>query len=713
MSDNSTSQVMVKKSHEGFFLLPLIILTISQQAQALMQTGTQEIAARSGASGASLSTTNTQTFAGAIHAPSVNGIVNASSFKGEDFSLQVNACLSFVAAAGGGTCDARNYPAMNYASESITVGDGLHGVTLILPAGTIVFAEGRQLVYRSRANIVGQGIGYYKHHGLPPGSGSIIHCGSTTAVCVAPFKEPSNLLDYARLADFSIQSIPPGGVPAAGSVGLAIGGGVGGVDVASSRFEYLSIGGFDVGTQMGGAYGCTCYNQMDQVYSTGKSYGVSTINVSKFFGDVNSNSWTSGTAWGAIGLSDVGGSKNRWIGIDIEGAKIHGMVIGGYGSSVIAPYEEGNGCDLINGSDNMIIGPLAYGGGAWQPCVESKSKTGFWMGPDAAPKTIGTTSGLVFGSPKMYDDGHNSQFTLLTGNALNLKYSGNQVSVYGHDGHAPLAVGNIEITSGVKASGKSSFVALPDLPPPMLTATGGTGTDYTYYVIGYDRNGGTTLPSHAATVSGPAVLGEVLTVTPKSAGRGYAVDDIVAIYGNGSGGDARAKVTSVGSKGEVRELSVTIGGIGYASLNSGNLVSFSTSGGKGTGLSVTVGASFIKVTPPTTDGIYCVDVLKTDTSHMLPSTIGDIYGCSVHNALPNRLDFGQATRDYKAPSRNNTGDLSITGETTSAKYCVGGSSVCWTTTTGAPTGSCTNGSINSSTVDGAFYVCQGKVWVQK
>jgi hypothetical protein len=700
---------LVKASRNSVLLFSMGLPAWS--ALSLVQTNAANLSGRGAVSavdGQSSSSTKGQVFARTVLAPKVNRILNASSFKGEDFSLQVNACLAATAEAGGGTCDASDYPATNYASQSITVGDGLHRVTLLLPTGTIIFADGKQLVYRSQANILGQGIGYYKYYGLPPGSGSIIDCADTTAMCVVPYKEPSHLVNYARLANFSIQSRLTSGIPVTGSVGLAIGGGTGGADVASSHFEFLSIGGFDVGTQMGGAYGCTCYNNIDQVYSTGKSY-----DVSKFFGDVNSNSWTSGTAWGSVGLSDVGGSKNRWIGIDIEGAKIHGMVIGGYGSSVISPYEEGNGCDLINGTDNMVMGPLAYGGGAWQPCAESKSTTSFWVGPDTAPKTIGTRSGLVFGSPKMYDDGYNSQFTLLTGTALNLKYSGNQITVYGRNGHAPLNVGNLEVTSGITATGRSSLAALPDPPAPTLSAAGGSGTNYTYYVIGYDRNGGMTLPSHAASISGPAVLGTVLTAVPRKAGSGYVVDDIVTIIGNGSEGNARAKVLSVGAVGEVKALLVTAGGMGYASVNAGNLAMFSTTGGKGIGLTVTIGVTYIKITPAAMDGVHCVDVLKIDTGHMLPSTIGDIYGCGVHNALPSRFDFGQTTREYTAPARNNTGDLSISGQTAAAKYCFAGSSVCWTTTVGAPTGSCINGSIHSSTTDGAFYVCQAKAWVLK
>lgn len=647
------------------------------------------------------------------YAQAIDKVLRASSFDGEDFGAQVNACLAAIATAGGGTCDARNYPPTNYAAQNIVVGDGLHSVTLILPVGVIIFAEGKQLLYRSQSNIIGQGIGYYKHYGLPPGSGSTIDCSGATVMCVAPYAETSETIDHVHLENFSIQSEPPSATPGAGSVGLAIGGGPKGVDVLSSRFEYLNIGGFDIGTQMGGAHGCTCYNEINQVYSRAKSYGVSTVNFSKYVADVNSNTWIAGTAWGEIGLSDVGGSKNRWIGIDIEGAKTHGMVLGGYGNSVISPYEEANGCDLINGNENMVIGPLSYGGGAWQPCPESRSTTSFWLGPDAAPKTIGTKSGLVFGSPKMYDDGYNSQFTLLAGNALDLKYSGDEIGIYGRNGHAPLSVGNLEATSGITATGKSSLQALPNPPAPVLTAIGGTGTTYTYYIVGHDRNGGTTLPSHAARVSGPAVLGTVLTAIPKRAGSGYVVNDVVRIAGNGSDGNATARVTSVASGGAVTGLQVLTGGKDYASISSGNVTIFTTTGGSGTGLEVTVQASHVVIVPPVIDGVYCVDVLKTDINHMLPATIGDIYGCGVHNALPNRLDFGQVTQPYTAPSRNNTGDLSVAGQAIADKYCIGGISVCWMTTTVAPTGACTNGSIDTNTTNGAFYVCQSKVWVEK
>jgi len=137
-----------------------------------------------------------QTASDAGPALGVNGVAkvfNAQTFQGTDFGSRVNACLATTVAVGGGTCDARNFPTTNFASQSITVGDGASGVTLLLPAGTIIFAAGKQLIYRSRANIIGQGIGFYRYHGLPAGSGSTVYCAASTAMCVVPYNELSML----------------------------------------------------------------------------------------------------------------------------------------------------------------------------------------------------------------------------------------------------------------------------------------------------------------------------------------------------------------------------------------------------------------------------------------------------------------------------------------------------------------------------------------
>jgi hypothetical protein len=623
-------------------ILPCVLLFIP-----LSPAFAQTCAAHTGGSHFTASGINDGSTAGTLSAQNLNGVTNAACFAGADFSAKVNACLIAVTTAGGGICDAREFPAMNYASQTITVGDGKHHVTLLLPTGTVLFAAGKQLIYRSFSEIVGAGNGTYNYYGLPPGSGSIIFCDSkTTAVCVMPYDEHTSIfggLVKALLANFSVQSAM-GAPPAKGSVGLM--GGGNGTSVLSSTFENLTSQGFDIGTYIDGPGGCTCYNVFRNVSSYGKSWGVRTLNTSRYASGVNSNNWYGGVMSGSVGLEDAGSSKNHYWGIDIENAKAHGMVLSGYGTTVIAHYLEANGCDLLNGSNNYLEGPMAYGGGAWSPCPESTSTTSFWWGPDATPNTIGLKNGIIFGSKFMNDNGYDSQ-SILTGAGgpdLDLKYAGMQQTVYGHKGHAGLTVGMLKATAGAILTGKSSFSKLADPRAPKLRATGGTGTTYAYAVIGYDRNGGITMPSSFATVSGPATLDTT---------------------------------------------------------------------------------HFITITPPVVDGVYCFDILKGDSSHVLPATAKTPYGCPNYNALPSRIDGGQRTLAYKPPSRNTTGDVVIAGQLSSigsvstggtivaAKHCIGGTSACWTTTAGVPTGVCTNGSLDTDATNGKLYVCEATAWVGK
>ena len=500
-------------------------------------------------------------------------VFNAATYSGADFSIKVSACLHAAAAAGGGTCDARGFPNTNTASESIVAGDGKHAVNLLLPIGAIVFAPGKHLVYRSYATIQGAGgdSGSYNYYGRSPGSGTIIYCDtSTTTVCVENFNESGNTfggLVGAHLSDFSIQGAYSDRIPA-DSVGLMVGGN--GSNVGGGRFERLSIAAFDKGTFMDGPGGCTCYNSFHDVNSHGASYGLYTQNSSGYASGVNSNNWYGGTIWGAVGLYLSGDGKNTFWHIDIEGSKKHGMVLAGYGDAIIAPYFEANGSDLLNGRDNMVLGPLSYGGGEWSPDRSSTCTTCFWLGPDAAPFTIGATAGMIFGGHSTYNDGYNSQAALLlkSGGGLELTYAGNQSSVYGRYGHSPLQVGGLEAFSGLRVTGSSSLSSIANPPSPRLAASGGTGTKYTYYVIGYDSSGGRTLPSQPATVSGPPVLGSVLTAAPKAAGTGYAINDLITIDRKKSKGNATALVTSTGAGGGVRELKVNFGGSGYAALSS-------------------------------------------------------------------------------------------------------------------------------------------------
>ena len=343
---------------------------------------------------------------------------------------------------------------------------------------------------------------------------------------------PIYQLEYPTLAGFSINNQ---GTRGPGSVGLEIGG-QGYSDVLKGSFKNLGVGGFDVGTQIGGDHGCTCYNRFDQVDSTGVSYGVSTVNFSKYIGDANSNTWTGGIAWGQVGLSDVGGGKNHWIGIDIESSHKHGIVLAGYGNEVISPYEEANGCDLIDGNYNMITGPLAYGGGHWTPCRESKSTNSFWWGPDATPNTIGVRTGVLFGSPTM-DNTTRAEAVGLTlaqgaGKPLTLAFDagGSVQKNYGLFGAAPLSIGKVTSEGGIADKGYTTINALPAPHAPSVTNVGAPGSEtYQYAIVCHDWNGGlSTISPTGSTTSGNAALNsENYNVITWNCGSGYITSDIL------------------------------------------------------------------------------------------------------------------------------------------------------------------------------------------
>jgi len=420
--------------------------------------------------------------------PSGSGL-NAAAFAGADFSAKVNACLAAVEEAGGGICDSRSLSGPQTASQSIKVGDDSHATTLLLPVGTIRFASGKHLIYTIGSTVIGQG----------DWGTSTLTCntatrdGCVTGAAVRMASLPPHLSGFSIYRD-------PGGTSGDGSVGLGLG--LNGYDVLSAVFERINTRGFDIGTKVLSPQGCTCYNHFDTVDSWGSTAGVNLTG--------NSNLWITGTLWGPTGLIDAGG-KNRYIGIDIEGASKHGMILQGYGGSVVSPYLEANGCDLIDGSDNYVEGPLSYGGGVWTPCSTSTSANSFWWGPDAAPSSIGLSYGynnsdptILFGADGPNDTYHATmQWSYPHGSKSNplsaLWVSGGQNQAnYGVTGHAPISVGEIASLGGGAFSGRHSVTALANPSAPTIANVGTAGSStYQYRVVCHDWNGGVTQASSA------------------------------------------------------------------------------------------------------------------------------------------------------------------------------------------------------------------------
>jgi len=447
--------------------------------------------------------------------------MNAALFVGADFSVKVRACLAAVEAAGGGICDARELSGNQSVSETITVGDGINRTVLLAPVAWISMSPETQVILRSHATIQGQGA-----------SGTQFLCRSSTS-CFQSFNEKDSTIDLS-LSDFTIWEYMP---PVRGSVGLRLGG-PGYSDVGQSKFANLRITGgpsFDIGIQIGGDGGCTCYNVFDNVSSHAQSIGVSTVNFSHWAGDVNSNTWTSGQAWGAVGLSDVGGGKNRWIGLDIEGASKHAMIIGGYGNSVISPYLEASGPILLNGSfTSLMDGSWGEGSGSTISIDGASTCTScFWFGADAPPLTLGVRNGIVFGAQFQNDlGGGTSAYTLLAPMGtehLDLNFSGASINIYGHTGHALLHTGQLWAYGGVVGNGRSSIQALHDPPAPVVNSRGRTGkTTYKYAVVCHDWGGGVSKISAVATTTGSATLSKAdYNEIDWNCGDGYSKADIL------------------------------------------------------------------------------------------------------------------------------------------------------------------------------------------
>lgn len=216
--------------------------------------------------------------------------------------------------------------------------------------------------------------------------------------------------------------------------------------------------------------------------------------------------------------------------------------VGGYmlllssgGDLIENPYEEAGSADYICGTGNQITGAwLSGNGGTYVPdyCslatnANSGPQSSFIWGQGSTPQSIGLkdNSYISMGSNFMYDPYLGNGLAYVgpnPGAALGKNiwsngpaWAGNPGQTYGFIGHSPWEVGVIIPHGGTQATGRATYQALANPAVPTLVATGGTGTTYSYWVVGLDNNGGVTLPT-GATVSGPATLDAThyITITP-------------------------------------------------------------------------------------------------------------------------------------------------------------------------------------------------------
>lgn len=724
--------------------------------------------------------------------------------------VKITAALSAIYTAGGGTVDARGFvcpTSCHIGTADLSVGDGTHPITLLLPTGTItrdtVSGLGRsaQIVLKSHAHIFGQG------------KSATIISGPSDVTAVQQASNAGNGISDIEVANLSIQD---SGTAVGGSAAFMVGGpnadGSTGEDVLSSEFWSLNISGADIGTLIDGQHGCICYNKWFDVNSSGHSFGVKTMNDSGWSFGFNSSQWYSGNFGGPIGLFDSGGGKDTFYNPDLEnnksnngggvlaaqvtnqgagsgyvqgdvvtatagctvnptltvlhvgaggvvgiqghpalsvatagsGCPTHGTNVattGGTGTGlkvdfqtsasiveiansdvIIGMYEEASDPDFFCGTGNEVaLGSFFSSNGAiYQPnyCFGQTAdyggpKSNFLWGPGSTPGSVGLSGAspyVAMGSNGMYDAYLETKGPLQSSaNGVNLwadgpAYNGWIAGIYGPYGHSDWNVGISKPHAGVVDTGRMTVSRLPTPTVPTVTiGAGSAGTaTYTYgFACTSDGNGGVPSPGPiSSAVTGPDVLGAWLTATPVVAGTGYVVNDVVTV--TGGSGTAQLTVTSIGAGGAVTGLSVTTPGSGYrliGQFGAGTQTVYSTTGGTGTGLTVTGTATYMSVafTPP--DGCKTFVILKGDSSHQMVTTSA----VGWNSLVQAWFDFGAATTTYSAPTRDSTGDMSVAGLINGISLSTGSS---------APTGSCTSPAIYLTTA-GALYNCQSGAWVAK
>ncbi len=371
------------------------------------------------------------------------------------------------------------------------------------------------------------------------------------------------------------------------------------------------------------------------------------------------------------------------------------MVLLANGDMVENPYEEAGAEDFICGTDNEVVGAMGSSNGATYTYALCPGTTGGYGGPaanftwgtGATPASIGLRGRrayIAFSSSNMFDAQRSHAYRPAGSRApytVDLYpngpvYNGFESLIYGPYGYSTWNEGLDVPHSGISSTGKVTIRQLPNPKAPALSASafepGDAGKRYSYAVVCSDRNGGKTLPSAFARIIGPSVLGAILTARVRKGGSGYAVGDVVTVVGGNRAG--RLTVTAIGATGVVTGVSVNSAGSLYDTLpnpGTGPSSTFPTSGGSGSGLTVTLTSTYVKITYPTEHGCSWT-VLKGNTT----TAVSGKYPNGSTDAAANRVDFGAATVNYTPPTRNTTGDETVAGNLdVNGSATIGGSAV--------------------------------------
>jgi hypothetical protein len=567
---------------------------------------------------------------------------DASTYPGADLGAQVIAAAAGCPAAGC-TVHAEGITTNLAINSALTLASPGGGpVKVVLPIGTITRACGASIIVVSGSGIQGQGKDVTK----------IVSTGCTdSAVTQAAPKTAyvTNLL----FRDLTVDNSSSGTSLTAMAFDLP----------GAQNALWFNVAGraSGIGRRIGGL--ATGGNDSYNVAYASDFWGNTALPGS--YGDdmegyANSNHTFGGSVWGYTAIGN-GGWGNFYDSTDIESSNTpfdtqSAIGTGGNGLNVVGAYtENGVGTAIIRAGSKgnywtgmfpaLLVSDLDATCQNFYQFMGSNASDGF------NPECMGVQDRIQFGSgPSGYNGSYYIQGDRGGTIALEAKFD-QALNRLGYYGAAPLRVGELR-ARGILSLGQLQTTQLGTPNTPAAVCSGDAGaTTYTYYLVGHDWRGGTTLPSAASSAYGcNATLGSLASTTSTyAAGSGYHANDILTVAGGS--GTGQVKVLTINGSGGILTVSIQTPGTLYAD----NVVE-TLSGGFGSSGSVLVRSNVVTITPSASDsGFYTYDFLKTNTATAITSLLA---------TRGVQKDSGQATAAYATPTWDSTGDAIIAGNLT-------------------------------------------------
>lgn len=574
------------------------------------------------------------------------------SFAGATFDVKVNACLAAVVALGGGTADARGLTGAQTISATIVIPDKVR--LLVAPVtGTSTVTPIFHL---------DKSCGLFGSGGLVEPGGyavSLFYLSGTVGGSAVVFDGPG------IVSDISIVGVSTSD----GSIGFDLSS-----NANSAQLSNSTAKDFQVDYQIGGGGVMSGYVILRNLIAQGNAqYGfLHTGNAASLQADFLSCQ----SAQTCFEFDTASATVSH---LNAESFTVDAVAFAGIGNTISGVYIESGPTafhyktgaianTVVGGHMSSITGPgIVFDGSVdqitnWRAGIAYDAPGGF-------PLYWGTSHLLMSGGTDPYI------YELLGGVSFANRgqafiWSANSYTnpPLGHQGYAPLGVGGLENYGGLKQRGSLAVTAIVSggFPAPIMTCdSSGTGTTYTAYVVAYDYNGNKTLPSSAGTIDCPNVpsVTHPVSVTPAVAWGSEQAQGVM--YYDYLWGDTAHSfaLASQGAKTFISDLTLSAAAdhAGSTTLYTGTIT-----GGAANALA---GRTF------------------TVSGFTTPANNGGPWLCSASTASTITLANGAGAAEthaglatillaYTAPTRNATGDASVSGNTSvTGTLSVGGSEI--------------------------------------